>query len=164
MLFFVVMSLGLYLGNPSGTASMDPRARLLGFLLFTIPTVSNTPMMEPGDIVLVSTFAYWGDLVQRGDMLVLIPPHDPRPFVKRVVAIAGDQLSIVGGVVMLNGRALDEPYVSPGNNTIPVNMGEMTIPADKLFVMGDNRNRSSDSRNFGFVERSGVLGRVGLVL
>ncbi len=164
LLFFVVLSLGLYLGNPSGTASMDPRARMFGFLLFTIPSVSNTPTLQPGDVVLVSTFAYWGDPVQRGDMLVFIPPHDPRPFVKRVVAIGGDQLSMVGTVVMLNGRALEEPYVSTDNNILPSTFGEMTIPANMLFVMGDNRDRSQDSRSFGLVERSGVLGRVGLVL
>jgi signal peptidase I len=163
LLVFVLLSIGLYLGNPSGTASMDPRARLLGLLPYKIPSASNSPALVVGDIVLVYTYSYWFDPVPRGDLVVFIPSHDPRAFVKRVVAVGGDRISINDGLVVLNDTIIEEPYVSPGNNTLASSMRDVTIPAGKLFVMGDNRDRSEDSRTYGLVNVSGVVGRVGPV-
>ena len=79
-----------YLLNPAETASLDPRARLLGFLLYSVPSASNAPTLDAGDVVWVNTFAYAFSKVSRKDMIAFIPDHDPRIYVKRAIALESD--------------------------------------------------------------------------
>ncbi len=163
VLIGVVVS--LYFGNPGGTASSDPRARLLGFTVFHNPSISNEPSLKEGDYLWVSTFAYPHGDVARGDMIAFFPPHDDRPFVKRVIGTAGDHLQIEGAVVIVNGERLDEPYVNrerrEENRPVYVPPAiDVVVPDGALFVLGDNRNFSQDSRYWGYVSVDAVIGRI----
>jgi len=101
---------------------------------------------------------------QRGDIIILRPPTDnSKDFIKRVIALPGERVLIRSGVVFINGRKLDEPYLPeawimytdwPGNNP----NGQVMGP-NQYFVMGDNRNRSQDSRIFGPITRDRIDGR-----
>jgi signal peptidase I len=121
----------------------------------------------------------------RGDIVIFRHPSPPM-LIKRVIGVPGDRLRIAGGQVFINGVALREPYVAlepgpqiPGRDELPAAFypgfpvdsewwrqmqkltrdGELTVPADKYFVLGDNRNNSLDSRYWGFVPREAVVGR-----
>ena len=140
---------------------------LLAFLLyFNISTVTDRvrvenismqPTLHEGQPLVVSKLAYqWGQPM-RGDIIVFHhtqqPPED---YVKRIIGLPGDHIEISSGTVYVNGQLLDEPYIAD-----PVSyQGEWDVPADSLFVLGDNRNRSSDSHAWGFVPMDVVVGRV----
>jgi signal peptidase I len=106
------------------------------------------------------------DDYSRGDIIVFHPPGfapDATPFIKRVIGVAGDDVSLRGGNVYINGVCLDEPYLYPGSTTEPLtNQSEWTVPPNELFVLGDHRKASQDSREFGFVEVDQVIGRAWL--
>jgi signal peptidase I len=100
----------------------------------------------------------------KGDVIVFKSPTDPnRDFIKRIIAVSGDTISLKDGYVYLNGRQLDESsYLNQGVKTygnyfLPDNIIK-TVPPDNFFVMGDNRTDSSDSRQWGFVNRSEIKG------
>lgn len=125
--------------------------------------------------------------VQRGDVVVFHYPEDPKRFlVKRVVGLPGDHLRIEDGKVTVNGEVLSEPYVSfepappnPSRDNFPAKLytdpavdpvwwkqmqslthdGELTVPSDKYFMLGDNRNHSYDSRSWGLVSRQAIVAR-----
>jgi signal peptidase I len=108
----------------------------------------------------------------RGDIVVLDPPEQAAgggaPFIKRVIGVAGDRVELRDGIVYVNGVALDEAYiyaVDGVRQTTKPAFGEATewlVPAGEVFVMGDHRSASSDSRSFGPVETGHVLGRAWL--
>ena len=109
--------------------------------------------------------------VHRGDVVVFVfPPDRTKDFIKRVIGIAGDTIQVKDGVVWLNGQKMDDPHAhmeaSPQDRS-PVsprdNFGPVTVPAGKLFMMGDNRDRSYDSRFWGFVDHNDVEGRAVLI-
>lgn len=145
------------------------------FLLqaFYIPSGSMEPTLHEDDRVLVNKLSYrFGD-PQRGDVIVFAKP-DNAPgniddFIKRVIALPGETISFSDGTVFVDGRALEEPYIAgaPSNSgrPIPNCAGETplddtcTIPADMVFVMGDNRVGSQDSRIFGPIEIDSIVGR-----
>ena len=108
---------------------------------FFIPSESMVPTLQKGDRVLVNRVAYgFGSDPQRGDVVVFLSPIGGyEDLIKRVVAVAGDRVAIRGGRLWVNGTAQNEPYVN-GGDTAGL-MPEQTIPAGKVFVMGDNRNR-----------------------
>jgi signal peptidase I len=111
------------------------------------------PFIDGGDHP--SRFLFHGP--QRGDVIVFRYPRDPsRDFIKRIIGIPGDTVSISNGVVTVNGTTLDEPYIAPGSNT---DMEAKVVPEDSYFVMGDNRPNSSDSRNWGFVPEENIIGK-----
>lgn len=96
----------------------------------------------------------------RGSIIVFRSPGDPsRDFVKRVIGIPGDTVEIVQGDVFLNGALLVEPYVSRKDNT---SMGPVIVRADGLFVLGDNRSASNDSRDWGILPTENLIGQVSL--
>jgi signal peptidase I len=132
-------------------------------------SMENTLM--PDQYVLVDKLSPNFDDYHRGDIIVFNPPQgwakdaNGTPFVKRVIGIAGDKIDIDAGKVYLNGEILDEPYIFeqqatdlPGTDT----KKSWTVEADHLFVMGDHRQASQDSRDFGSIARSTVIGRAWL--
>lgn len=97
---------------------------------------------------------------QRGDVIVFVPPITPsRDFIKRVIGIPGDRVEMKQGRVYVNGQVLAEPYIRPGPLTA---WGPAVVGKSELFVMGDNRGNSSDSRSFGMLPLKNVIGKAWL--
>ncbi len=118
--------------------------------------------LDDNDYLIADKIAYRLHAPQRGDIIILRPPtDDSKDFIKRVIALPGERLLIQGGVVFINGHKLDEPYL-PEAWTSQANWGGDTgqvMPPNQYFVMGDNRNRSQDSRTFGPIGRDRIDGR-----
>lgn len=132
-------------------------------LLFHVSVVrgsSMTPGIEDGDRILVDHLSYVLGEVRRGDVAVLRCPVDEHlDYIKRVIAVPGDRVRIEDGIVRVNGELMPEPYVvEPDRST---NLDEVVAP-DHFFVLGDNREHSADSREFGQVHRRLLRGRVDL--
>jgi signal peptidase I len=98
----------------------------------------------------------FSDIVTAFKELFGFPTGDEQDFIKRVVAVEGDEVEGRSGEIYVNGERVDEPYLQPGDGT--AEFPEITIPQDMLFVMGDNRNNSDDSRNFGPIPEDSVVG------
>lgn len=130
--------------------------------------------LEPEEYVLVDKLTPRFDAYKRGDIVVFTPPNDwgedGTPFIKRVIGEGGDEVEIRDdGLVYINGEALDEPYVysdepggPPQDTTAPLDQSSWTIPEGELFLMGDHRSNSADSRTFGPVELEQIIGRAWL--
>jgi signal peptidase I len=120
---------------------------------------SMWPGLEDQERIFINKFVYRLEPIERGDIVVFHYPRNPsKSYIKRVIAIAGDRVRIVGGVVHVNGRTLEEPYV-PKDYSDTRSMAELTVPADSYFVLGDHRSMSSDSRDFGSVPREYIYGK-----
>ena len=154
------------------------------FLIFTrafafqqskIPSGSMEDTLLIGDYIMVNRFVYAPTRtgferailpvrdIRRGDVIVFKQPDEPEvDYIKRVVGIPGDTLEIRRGYVYVNGESVDEPYVNDGYRE-PGFDGPWTVPADRFFVMGDHRNKSSDSRRWGTVPRELIKGRALLI-
>ena len=117
--------------------------------------------LEQGQYVLVDKLTPRFGSYERGDIVVFNAPEGgPVPFIKRVIGIPGDRVEIRDGHVFVNDVELTEPYIFDGDDTQPTgDQTSYTVPADALFVMGDHRGNSTDSRVFGPVEREKVIGR-----
>jgi len=117
--------------------------------------------LEQGQYVLVDKLTPRFSPYQRGDIVVFNAPEGgPVPFIKRVIGVPGDTVEIRDGSVHVNGVELSEPYIYDGDTTQPT--GDRTsydVPEDSLFVMGDHRANSTDSRVFGPVENGDIIGR-----
>jgi signal peptidase I len=166
---------------------------------FRIPSASMEPTLLVGDFLLVNKEISTGrfpalapaNLIRRGDLIVFHYPVDPAlHLVKRIVGLPGDRIRLRDGRVLIDGRALSEPYAfylpsAPDSyrDDFPrmdradpavdsrwwiqmhslVTNGELTIPPDSYFVLGDNRNNSEDSRYWGLVPRAAIVGKPFLV-
>ena len=120
---------------------------------------SMLPRLEDRDRLFINKFVYHISAIERNDVVVFHYPRDPeKSYIKRVVALPGDRLRIDHGVVYLNGTRLIENYV-PEEYRDTRSMAEMVVPDDSYFMMGDHRSISSDSREFGPVERSLIYGK-----
>jgi signal peptidase I len=120
--------------------------------------VSMSPTLNDQDRVIVNRRAYLADDPAIGDLVMLRYPLNPeKTFVKRVIASGGDTVEIADGVVLRNGRPVDEPYIT---NRSMDDWGPQIVPEGTYFVLGDRRDHSSDSRHWGFVPRNYMLGRV----
>jgi signal peptidase I len=120
---------------------------------------SMLPRLEDHDRLFINKFVYHIESIQRGDVVVFHYPRDPeKSYIKRVVGLPGDRIWIERGRVWLNGTPLDEGYV-PERYRDSRSMAEMVIPDDSYFMMGDHRSISSDSSEFGPVERDLIYGK-----
>ena len=119
------------------------------------------PSMEPSyyhnNRVVVLKVAYLFGDIQRGDVIVFpAPPNPDEDYIKRVIGLPGDEVMVSDGKVYVNGETLEEPYI----NAPPINsMRPVSVPEDMVFVMGDNRNVSSDSRSWGPLPIEDIIGK-----
>ena len=120
---------------------------------------SMLPRLENSDRLFINKFVYHFSAIERGDVVVFHYPRDPeKSYIKRVIALPGDRIWIDHGQVWLNGKPLRESYV-PKKYRDDRSMAAMVVPPDCYFMMGDHRSISSDSRDFGPVERSLIYGK-----
>jgi signal peptidase I len=130
---------------------------------FYIPSESMTETLLVGDRVLVNKVSYHMHDVHRGDVIVFRKPPrlvaDEDDLIKRVVALPGETVEGRGGKIYVNDAPLTEPYVEPACAVATSDFAPVTVPAGDLWVMGDNRCNSSDSRVFGPIEEKDVVGR-----
>jgi signal peptidase I len=127
-----------------------------------VESISMQPNLYAGDFVLVNKVVYLlSELPKRGDVIVFRYPPDPdtTPYIKRVIGLPGDQMHFANGEVYVNGVRLIEPYLNSSTNR----GSDCTVPEGQLFVMGDNRNNSSDSRAWGFVPLENIIGRAEMI-
>ncbi|HEY61472.1 MAG TPA: signal peptidase I [Anaerolineae bacterium] len=121
-----------------------------------VESVSMRETLKPDDFVVVSRVVYKFKGVDRGDIIVFNPPfYSPEPYIKRVIGLPGDDIRIQDGNVFINGERIKEPYIrNTGGKS-----GKWKVPEGNLFVMGDNRGNSSDSRAWGMVPFENVIGK-----
>ena len=130
---------------------------------FFIPSGSMEPTLQIGDRIIVSKLSLDFGSIHRGDILVFKAPpaeHCGEPvtdLVKRVIGLPGDHLTSRGNTIYVNGTALDETWTHYEPLATPI--GQVTVPANSYFMMGDNHPDSCDSRMWGTVPRSDVIGR-----
>jgi signal peptidase I len=137
---------------------------------FVVEGSSMFPRFETNDFLIVDKISYHIHGPERGDIIVFKYPGDlSTNYVKRVIGLPGDTVRITDGKVTVintthpNGVTLSEPYVAAGNiTTVPTGSpsSEYTVPAGDYFVLGDNRRASSDSREWGFLPKEDLIGRV----
>jgi signal peptidase I len=121
---------------------------------------SMEPTLQSGEFVIVNKLAYLLGNPATGDVIVFHFPRDPdQEYIKRVIGLSGDRVEIRGGKVFVNDRALNEDYIAAS----PVYEAVWDVPDDSLFVLGDNRNNSSDSHNWGPVPMNYVVGKATFV-
>jgi signal peptidase I len=136
---------------------------------FKIPSGSMLPTLQIGDHILVNKFLYYFQPVRRGDIIVFkFPQDETRDFIKRVIGLPGDTVEIRGKQVLINGAPLDEPYAVYGDWPVArfgerEKLGPLVVPHDRLFMMGDNRDHSMDSRVWGFLDVNKVKGKAFIV-
>jgi signal peptidase I len=146
---------------------------------FQIPSSSMEPTLLIGDYLLVNKFTYgiripYTDVKffqfkkpQRGDVIVFIFPLDPsKDFIKRVIGTEGEKVEIIHNKIYINDRLIDDPWGHFVTDRIPrsylqrmENFGPVVVPKNSLFVLGDNRDNSEDSRFWGFLNVNAVLGK-----
>jgi signal peptidase I len=127
---------------------------------FRIEGSSMVPTLEEGEYLIINKLSYFLEDPERGDVIVLNFPQDRnRDFIKRIIAVPGDHIEIGDGVVKINGQVLDEPYI----NASPSYAGVWDVPDDQYFVLGDNRNNSSDSHNWSFLPADDIVGKAWVI-
>ena len=150
---------------------------------FKIPSRSMLPTLLVGDHILVNKFIYGAKVPvlrktiisitnpQRGDIVVFIYPNDrDKDYIKRVIGVSGDKIEIKNKIIFINGKQYSDAYgIYSDKVTYPASMqprdnfGPVTVPAESLFVMGDNRDESADSRFWGFVDLKDVEGKAFII-
>ncbi|HEX3507770.1 MAG TPA: signal peptidase I [Candidatus Dormibacteraeota bacterium] len=118
--------------------------------------------LDDNDYLIANKIDYRLHAPQRGDIIILRPPSDnSKDFIKRIIALPGERILISHGIVYIDGHKLDEPYLPEAWTQLDTWGGPdgMIVPPNAYFVMGDNRNRSQDSRIFGFIGRDRIDGR-----
>lgn len=134
---------------------------------FNVDGTSMEPNLHDKELILVDKWTYMFRTPERGDVIVFIaPPHPDMDYVKRVIGLPGDVITIRNTVVIVDGVTLTEPYVAPlnqGNLFAYKHITNLVVPPNDYFVLGDNRAVSSDSRDWGFVPRANIIGRAAFV-
>jgi len=138
---------------------------------FKIPSGSMLPTLQIGDHILVNKFIYWFTDPQRGDIIVFKFPQDEgRDFIKRAIALPGEKVEVRGKQVYVNGKPLQEPYAAHLDRAIQESpfsprdsFGPVVVPPGQLFMMGDNRDYSMDSRFWGFLDMKKIKGKAFII-
>src|ERR1035437_5485804 len=150
---------------------------------FKIPSRSMVPTLLVGDHILVNKFIYGVKVPflrktiipitnpQRGDIVVFIYPNDrSKDYIKRVIGVSGDKIEIKNKIIFINSKQYSDAYgiysdnvTYPGSMQPRDNFGPVTVPPESLFVMGDNRDESADSRFWGFVDLKDVEGNAFII-
>lgn len=131
---------------------------------FYIPSGSMLPTLQINDRILVNKFIYYFREPQFGDIVVFRAPPNvssvKKDFIKRVVGVPGDRITVRGGYLYYNGQRQEEPYIKePHFYDFPELRKEFVVPEGTVFVFGDNRNDSNDSHKWGALKRENVLGK-----
>ena len=135
-----------------GINAVSVRVRVDGF--------SMNPTLQDGEYILVNRLAYKIGHPVRGDIIVFSFPMDPKQdLIKRVIGLPGESIFVQDGKVMINGVPLEEPYIAAP----PIYNGTWEVPKGQLFVLGDNRNESKDSHEWGLLPIENVVGRAVLI-
>lgn len=124
-----------------------------------VPTTSMVPTIKPGDRLFVEKISHRFSGLERGEVIVFKPPIKSGlkdDLIKRLIALPGDTVEVKDSKLYINDEPQDEPYL---NEPIQYSYKKVTVPEGKLFVMGDNRNRSYDSHEWGFVDIVSVKGK-----
>jgi signal peptidase I len=151
--------LGLWLRDLVISAGISVLIILFLYQPVRVEGTSMLPRLEDHDRLFINKFVYHFSSIERGDVVVFHYPRDPeKSYIKRVIALPGDSLRIDHGQVWVNGKALTENYV-PEMYRDTRSYAKTIIPDDSYFVMGDHRSISSDSREFGVVERDLIYGK-----
>ena len=137
-------------------------ALIIRSFIFTPVIVSGSsmvPTLENGELMIATGFVRYVETIRRGDIVIVVPPDIDRGeyYVKRVIGLPGDTVRIQDGVVYVNGEALDEPYI---NEKPAYTLEQVSVSEDEYFLLGDNRNRSSDSHVLGMFPKSHIQGKV----
>lgn len=119
---------------------------------------SMVPTFFHGERYFVNKVAYINSSPKRNDIIVFKIPHEEIFLIKRVVAVEGDTISIKDNELYVNGEKVNEPYIK--ETMITPDIKEMQLHKDEVFVLGDNRNNSNDSRNFGPIKKGMILGKL----
>ena len=144
----IVLAIVLYFG----INAISVRVRVDGY--------SMTPTLQNGEYILVNKLAYKTGEPQRGDIVVFVFPVNPQEdLIKRVIGLPGETVSIHNGVVSVNGVPLTEPYIA----SPPAYDGDWIVQDGQLIVLGDNRNDSRDSHQWGLLPIENVIGRAVLI-
>lgn len=126
-----------------------------------VESISMEPTLYEGDFVIVNKVAYRLHPPARGDIIIFRYPPNPtsEPYIKRVIGLPGDVVRVQGGKVFVNDERLVEPYIMAAPNYT----NTWIVPEGSLFVLGDNRNNSSDSHSWGMVPYENVIGRAEVI-
>ena len=126
------------------------------FARVRVINISMQPTLYEGDIILVNKLAYKVGKMETGDVVIFHNPGDlSEDYIKRLIGTPGDVVKVENGQVFVNGTLLDEPYIAE----TPYYEGEWKVPEDAVFVLGDNRNQSSDSHSWGYVPLQDLVGK-----
>lgn len=126
---------------------------------YRIDGSSMNPTLIDGEYLLINNVSYFLDEPKRGDIIVFKHPNNDLNLIKRVIGLPGDRIEITDHQVKVNGMTLDEPYIqAPPNYDY-----NDTVPEGRYFVLGDNRNNSSDSHVWSFLPEENILGKAQVV-
>jgi signal peptidase I len=126
------------------------------FARVRVVNISMQPTLVEGNVLLVNKFAYKIGKMQTGDVVIFHNPADlSEDYIKRLIGTPGDLVQVREGTVYVNNLALEEPYIKE----VPLYNGDWRVPQDAVFVLGDNRNQSSDSHSWGFVPLVDLVGK-----
>lgn len=136
------------------------------FAPFVVEGASMQPTLKNSDRLFVNKISLQFSSIQREDVVVIKNPNDPKYYVKRVIGLSGDTIEVVNGILYINGKEQEEKYLDQNlsEEYKELNYPKTKIPEDKLFVMGDNRLNSKDSRTgLGDIDLSSIVGKTEFV-
>lgn len=155
----LVMVLATWLGNLVISVLTAAFCVLFLYQPVKVEGTSMLPGLEDQERIFVNKFVYHLEPISRGDVIVFRYPRDPSTsYIKRVIGVAGDRIRIVAGLVYVNGEPLAEDYV-PQQYVDWQSKPEIVVPPGSFFMMGDHRNMSRDSREFGPVAEKFIVGK-----
>lgn len=126
---------------------------------YRIDGSSMNPTLQDGQYLLINNFSYYLNEPDHGDIIVFKHPSSDLNLIKRVIGVPGDHVEIHDRQVTVNGILLTEPYIQAE----PTYSGDWTVQSDEFFVLGDNRNSSSDSHSWGFLPEENIIGKAMVV-